>query len=86
MENAPASPLPRIIFGRNLRLMRRLKDVSQEDLALSANLSRTYVSEVERGIRNISIDNMGLLADALGVGLKVLVDPDIKELLKDHIE
>lgn len=66
---------PREVFGRNLRLIRRLKEISQEQLALGANLSRTYVSEVERGTRNVSIDNMGLLADALGVQLKDLLDP-----------
>jgi transcriptional regulator with XRE-family HTH domain len=35
------------------------------------------VSEVERGARNVSIDNMGLLADALGVKLKDLLDPEM---------
>ena len=65
----------REIFGQNLRRARRLKDISQEELALRADLSRTYVSEVERGVRNVSIDNMGLLAQALGVPLKDLVDP-----------
>jgi len=64
----------RQIFARNLRRARRMKDISQEALGLAAGLSRTYVSEVERGERNISIDNMGALADALGVPLKQLVD------------
>lgn len=72
----PNKPLSvREVFGRNLRRARRLKDISQEELALRADLSRTYVSEVERAVRNISIDNMGLLASALGVPLKNLVDP-----------
>lgn len=44
---------------------------------MQAGLSRTYVSEVERGERNVSIDNMGALAEALGVPLKHLVDPDL---------
>ena len=39
----------RMVFAANLRLARRLRDVSQEALALDAGLSRTYVSEVERG-------------------------------------
>lgn len=69
-------PLPaREVFARNLRQARRLREISQEDLALATNLSRTYVSEVERGIRNVSIDNMGVLAEALGVPLRELVDP-----------
>lgn len=76
MEKLNGSSSPREIFGRNLRLFRRLKDISQEQLALNANLSRTYVSEVERGARNVSIDNMGHLAEALGVQLKDLLDPE----------
>jgi transcriptional regulator with XRE-family HTH domain len=77
MQKLNVTSSPREIFGRNLRLLRRLKDISQEQLALDANLSRTYVSEVERGARNVSIDNMGLLADALGVQLKDLLDPEL---------
>lgn len=75
MEKLNESSTPRETFGRNLRLLRRFKEVSQEQLALDANLSRTYVSEVERGARNISIDNMAQLADALGADLKDLLDP-----------
>jgi len=77
MEKHQAPSTPRQIFGTNLRRARRLKDVSQEELAFRSNLSRTYVSEVERGIRNVSIDNMGLLAEALGLPLKELVDPEM---------
>lgn len=73
-----STPHPaRLIFARNLRQARRLKEVSQEALALQAGLSRTYVSEVERGERNVSIDNMGLLADALSIELKDLLDPEM---------
>lgn len=77
MEKLNESSSPRQTFGRNLRILRRLKDVSQEQLALNANLSRTYVSEVERGARNVSIDNMALLADAIGAQLKDLLDPEM---------
>jgi transcriptional regulator with XRE-family HTH domain len=40
--------------------------MSQEDLAHEAGLDRTYVSSVERGKRNISIENIARLANALG--------------------
>jgi transcriptional regulator with XRE-family HTH domain len=82
--NQPLSA--REVFGRNLRRARRLKDVSQEELALRADLSRTYVSEVERGVRNVSIDNMGLLSQALGVPLRDLVDPALFKNLGDSSE
>lgn len=85
MEKHQASSTQRQIFGTNLRRARRLKDVSQEELAFRSNLSRTYVSEVERGIRNVSIDNMGRLADALNVPLKELVDPEMFSALGDKL-
>lgn len=75
----------RQVFGQNVRRARRLKDISQEELALGADLSRTYVSEVERGVRNVSIDNMGLLAQALGVPLRDLVDPEMFSALESHL-
>lgn len=77
---------PRNIFAKNLRSYRRMQDISQEALALKAGMSRSYLSEVEREIRNVSIDNMGLLADALNVPLKDLLDPALFSQIKiaDH--
>lgn len=77
MKKPKKSLSAREVFCRNLRRARRLKEISQEELALRADLSRTYVSEVERGVRNISIDNMDLLAQALDVPLRNLVDPEM---------
>jgi transcriptional regulator with XRE-family HTH domain len=59
----------RATFARNLRKYRRLKGLSQEKLAELARLHRTYVGSVERGERNISLDNMERLATALNVNL-----------------
>lgn len=73
----------RAVFARNLRRARRLQDLSQEVVALDAGLTRAYVSSVERGVRNIGVDNMGLLANALGVPLRDLVDPDKFKGLED---
>jgi transcriptional regulator with XRE-family HTH domain len=73
----PQKPLTaREVFSRNLRRARRLREMSQEDLALEAGMTRAYLSSVELGKRNISIDNLGLLADAVGVPLRDLVDPE----------
>ena len=77
MRKAKVILSAREVFARNLRCARRLKDISQEGLALQAGLSRPYVGSVERGERNISIDNMGDLAKALGVPLRDLVDPEM---------
>jgi transcriptional regulator with XRE-family HTH domain len=54
-----------MIFASNLRQARKERGISQEDLADLAGLHRTYVGSVERGERNISIDNMECLALAL---------------------
>lgn len=76
----------REIFGQNLRRARRLKDISQEELALRSELSRTYVSEVERGIRNVSIDNMDILSQALGIPLSELVNPEMFAAIRGHLD
>ncbi len=60
----------RIIYGERLRQIRTEKGVSQEALAASAELHRTYVSSVERGERNVSLVNIARLADALGVPIR----------------
>lgn len=77
MKTTPPKTSARQIFASNLRRYRRVREISQEELALNAHMSRSYVSGIERGERNVSIDNMGVLADALGVALKDLVDPDL---------
>lgn len=64
----------RKVFGRNLRLRREALGFSQEALAQTANLHRTYIGSVERGERNVSIDNMERLAAA--------VEATITELLQ----
>ncbi|MGA8595756.1 MAG: helix-turn-helix transcriptional regulator [Bryobacteraceae bacterium] len=53
------------MFAENVRRARRLRHLSQERLAELAGLHRTYVGSVERGERNISIDNIEALATAL---------------------
>ncbi|MEP7241568.1 MAG: helix-turn-helix transcriptional regulator [Devosia sp.] len=56
----------RQVFANNVRAYRKAKDWSQEELADRAGLHRTYISIVERGLKNISIDNIEVIAKALG--------------------
>jgi len=59
-------------FGRRIRELRSKRCMSQEALALEADLDRSYVGQVERGTRNISLENIEKLAEALGVSVSEL--------------
>ncbi|HET6203379.1 MAG TPA: helix-turn-helix transcriptional regulator [Planctomycetota bacterium] len=54
-------------FGRAIRRARRARGLSQEVLGFEAELDRTYVSGVERGVRNPTVRVVARLASALGV-------------------
>lgn len=54
-------------FGQSVAKLRRAKDLSQEALAEKADLDRTYLSDIERGVRNPGIKNVSRIAKALGV-------------------
>ncbi|MEK2076318.1 helix-turn-helix transcriptional regulator [Vibrio parahaemolyticus] len=58
---------PKVQFGCQLRKLRTSKGLSQEALALAAGLDRTYVSGCERGTRNIGLENIHKLAEALEI-------------------
>lgn len=76
MANTVATSVSaRRIFATNVRRIRQAAGLSQEKLADLTGLHRTYVGSVERGERNISIDNMERFAAALGVDIAELVSP-----------
>jgi transcriptional regulator with XRE-family HTH domain len=56
-------------FGKAIRRRRRELDLSQEELAERAELHQTYISDVERGGRNPSLENVEKLANALGISI-----------------
>lgn len=59
-------------FGPAVRQHRELMRLSQEDLADRAGLDRTYVSGIERGRRNPTLEVLQRLSDALGADLDVI--------------
>ena len=69
----------RLIFAKNIRLVRIQAGVSQECLAAEAGLDRAFVGTLERGQRNISIDNVERIANALGESAFELMNPDLPQ-------
>ena len=61
-------------FGKRLRALREEREWSQEEFADRAGLHRTYVSAVERGVRNPTLSVLERLAKALGVSMSELAE------------
>ena len=60
--------------GVNLRKYRKAAGLSQEGLALECGLHRTYVSGVERGVRNPTVTVLEKIAVALGISASKLLE------------
>ena len=61
-------------FGNSVRTQREAKGLTQEGLAEKADLDRTYLSDVERGTRNLGVKNVVRIAKALGVTSSKLME------------
>jgi transcriptional regulator with XRE-family HTH domain len=57
----------RKVLAQNIRKLRTAKSISQEELAFRCELHRTYLSDIERATRNVSVDNIEKIAKALDV-------------------
>lgn len=78
MKKTRKSPLRKVV-AENVRRLRQLREISQEELADRSDLHRTNVSKLERKLHAISIDNLYWIANALGVPPEELLrDPHSK--------
>jgi len=68
-------------LGSAIRQVREDRSLSQERLAELAGLHRTYISSVEQGRRNVSIENIHKIANALGVSMTEIV-----QLCEDRLD
>ncbi|MEG0512233.1 MAG: helix-turn-helix transcriptional regulator [Clostridia bacterium] len=59
-------------FGQSVRRLRLSKGISQEEFADLCDLHRTYISDVELGKRNVSLENIKKMATALNISISGL--------------
>ena len=62
-----------IKFGNRVRELRKLKNLSQEELAFRADVHRTYIGMIERAEKNITLLNIEKIANALELNIKNLI-------------
>lgn len=62
-----------IALGEAIRRVRLSKGISQEKLALLAEVDRSYVGRIERGDNNVSVLTLSMIANALGISLATLI-------------
>lgn len=78
-DTSQKSPL-NVAFGLAVKSMRKSLAITQEELAWRAGLHRTYVTNVERGVCNLSLESISKLAKALGTSMAaLLVDVEVLE-------
>jgi len=64
------------LLGRNVRKWRLQRGMTQEQLALDAGMKRSYLSELERGLRNPTVRALTRLAAALSIEPELLLKLD----------
>jgi transcriptional regulator with XRE-family HTH domain len=70
----------RQVFAANLRRLRHERGLSQEDLAYTADVNRTYLSKLEKGVSYVGLEIIGKLADVLQVDpVELLKRPQLKK-------
>ena len=73
-----------LVVAANVRARRRVAGLSQEELAHEADVDRTYVSQVERGKRNLTISVLTRIAKALKTTPDILLIPTINAPQRRH--
>jgi transcriptional regulator with XRE-family HTH domain len=64
-------------LGRRIRLLRKQEGYSQEEFADLVGLHRTYIGAIERGERNVSIDNIAKMANGLDLKISFLLEIEL---------
>ncbi|MBC2854537.1 helix-turn-helix domain-containing protein [Cetobacterium sp. 2G large] len=59
----------KIKFGKRLKEIRNKKKITQEKLSELANIDRSYISDIERGVKSVSLEKIDQLAKALDINI-----------------
>ncbi|MBL1209814.1 helix-turn-helix transcriptional regulator [Geminocystis sp. GBBB08] len=70
----------RTYVALSIKKIRKKRNLSQEALAYKANLDRTYISGVERGVRNITLDSLEQIVIALDMDIPTFLSEVYHEL------
>ena len=73
-------------IGRRIRHYRKRRGYTQEQLGLSINTSGAYISNIERGVKKPSLDNLVSIAEILDVTVNDMIQPMHDELAQRKIE
>uniref|UniRef100_UPI003340E3BC helix-turn-helix domain-containing protein n=1 Tax=Castellaniella defragrans TaxID=75697 RepID=UPI003340E3BC len=74
LSEIPPSPIC-VALSKRVKQCRHAADKSQEMLAFDAHVDRTYISAIERGVANPSVETLANICHALGVTLAELFEP-----------
>lgn len=75
-SSSSAAPAPiSVALGKRIKQCRHEADKSQETLAFEAHVDRTYISAIERGIANPSVETLANICHALNITLAGLFEP-----------
>lgn len=67
----------KVQFGQRVKELRLAKGLSQEALALKAEIDRTYMTSVENGKRNVAIQNIGKIISSLEISVHEFFNSEI---------
>ena len=64
----------KVAIGERIAKLRKAKELSQQEFSYEAEIERSYLTHVEKGRKNISIDTLMRITKALGISLKDFFD------------
>jgi transcriptional regulator with XRE-family HTH domain len=67
------------MIGQNVKAFRKLRGMTQNDLAKKAKMQRAYIGFIEAGQKNISVNSLFTIAEALQIAPYLLLYPEMKD-------